>query len=339
MQVMAMASSATEIVKQEPVPLDNESSRTVVVAIVANVGVAIAKLIAGFLTGSSAMFAEAYHAIADTGNESLLLIAQRRGRAPPDDDHPLGHGREPYFWALIASLGVFVTGALLSLRQGVLELMVPTEADHFVVAYIVLVVSFFLEGFSLLRAYRQINKEAGILKRDFLEHLDLSSDPVARAVFAEDAAALVGNVIAFIGIALHQATGSVVPDAIAAIVIAVMLAFIAFDLARRNRDFIIGRQAPPTVRQQIREIICAQQGIVSAPELIVTFLGPRRVWVVGRVNIEDGMTGARVKEVLSNAEVELRRASPYIARVDLTPSNADATNLTGDRDANAPAIA
>ena len=129
------------------------------------------------------------------------------------------------------------------------------------------------------------------------------------------------------------------PDAAAAILIGLTLAFVAYDLARRNRDFIIGRQASPTIRQAIRDSICSQPGIVSAPELIVTFLGPRRVWVVGRVNIEDGMTGAQVKELLHNAEAELRKQSPYIGRVDLTPSSADATNLSGDRDANAPAIA
>ena len=132
--------------------------------------------------------------------------------------------------------------------------------------------------------------------------------------------AVLGNVIAFIGIALHQATGSPVPDAAAAIMIGLTLAFVAYDLARRNRDFIIGRQASPTIRQAIRDTICAQSGIISAPELIVTFLGPRRVWVVGRVNIADEMTATRVKEVLHNAEVELRKQSPYIARVDLTPS-------------------
>ena len=315
-----MGVSATNIVTQSAPPFDGEGNRTVLIAIIANIGVGIAKIIAGVMTGSSAMLAEAFHSIADTGNEALLLVAQWRGRVPPDDDHPLGHGREAYFWALLASLGVFLTGAGLSFRQGINELRNPTEADHFGIAYLVLVISFFLEGFSLIRAYRQIKAEAGILKREFFEQLSLSSDPVSRAVFAEDAVAVLGNVIALIGIALHQATGSPVPDAAAAILIALTLAFVAYDLARRNRDFIIGRQASPNVRQQIRDVICSQHGIISAPELIVTFLGPRRVWVVGRVNIEDGMTGAHVKDVLHNAEIELRKQSPYIARVDLTPS-------------------
>lgn len=300
--------------------MEAESRRTVVVALLANLGVAVAKLVAAYFTASSAMLAEAFHSIADTGNEALLLIAQWRSGEPPDERHPLGHGRETYFWALIASLGVFVSGTLLSLRQGVNELMHPTQAAHFPVAYVVLIVSFCLESVSLLRAYRQIKREAGILRRDFFEHFDLTSDPVARAVFAEDAAAIAGNLIALTGIALHQATGSAVPDGLAAILIALVLGYVAFELARRNRDFIIGRQVSAPLKDTVREIIASQPGILAVGELLVTFLGPRRVWVVARIDIDDGMSGARVKEVLRATESELKRQSPYIARVYLVPS-------------------
>jgi len=301
-------------------PLEAESRRTIVVAIVANLGVAIAKLGAGIFTGSSALLAEAFHSTADTGNEVLLLVAQSRSKAPPDEDHPLGHGREAYFWALIASLGVFATGTVLSLRQGVNELRHPTETTHFQVAYLVLAIAFVLDSVSLIQAYRQIKREAGLLNRDFLEHLNLSSDPVARAVFAEDAAAILGNLIALVGIALHQASGSVVSDGVAAILIAAVLGYVAFDLARRNRDFIIGRQATRTIRENIRKTIAAQPGIVAVGELLVTFLGPRRVWVLAHIDIDNGMTGARVKELLRGTEDALRRQSPYISRVDLIPN-------------------
>lgn len=298
-------------------PMEPDSRRTVLIALFANLGVAIAKLVAAFFTASSAMLAEAFHSIADTGNEALLLVAQWRGEVPPDERHPLGHGREAYFWSLIASLGVFVTGSLLSLRQGVNELLHPTEATHFPIAYVVLVVSFCLEGASLLQAYRQIKREAANLRRDFFEQLELMSDPVARAVFGEDAAALAGNLIALIGIALHQTTGSAVPDAIAAILIAFVLAYVAFNLARRNRDFIIGQQVSMPLRERVRELIGRQQGIVGVGEVLVTFLGPRRVWVAGRIDIDDRLSGAEVKALLASTEAELKRQSPYIARVYL----------------------
>src|SRR6516164_516038 len=130
-----------------------ENVTTVVVALAANLGIALAKLAAALITRSSALLAESFHALADTGNEMLLLVAQRQSERPPDDDHPLGHGRAAYFWALIAALGVFVTGALLSIRQGVLELLHPRETTSYLVAYVVLGISLVLESTSLWRAY------------------------------------------------------------------------------------------------------------------------------------------------------------------------------------------
>jgi cation diffusion facilitator family transporter len=298
----------------------SENRRTVLLAIATNLAVGIAKLFAGLTTASSAMLAESFHSMADTGNELLLLVAQWRSEDPPDERHPLGHGRETYFWALLASLGVFVTGTLLSLREGIDQLRHPTEATHFRVAYVVLLISLVFDSVSLIQAYRHLKREATVLERDFFEHVELTSDPVVRAVFFEDSAAIAGNLIALIGIGLHQMTGSTVPDGIAAILIAVLLGYVAIDLMMKNRDFIIGREVPAPLRQIVREVIASRPGIVAVGELVVTFLGPRRVWVVARVDIDDRLSGAQVKEVLGATEGELKRESPYIVRVDLTPS-------------------
>src|SRR5882757_7558784 len=148
---------------REPPPTGSESVLTVVVALAANLGVAMAKLVAAFMSRSSAMLAEAFHAMADSGNEVLLLVAQRRSGRPADEKHPLGHGREAYFWALIASLAVFVTGALLSVRQGIEQLFSETKATSFTVAYVVLLIALVLESLSLGRAYRQLRREANDL--------------------------------------------------------------------------------------------------------------------------------------------------------------------------------
>ena len=304
----------------QPPPIEAESVRTVVVALAANLGIALAKLVAALLSRSSAMVAEALHALADAGNQVLLLVAQRRSARPPDQRHPMGHGREAYFWALIASLGVFVTGALLSVRQGIDELAHPTKAQSFAVAYAVLLISLVLESLSLRRAYRQLRDEARTLSREFFEHLDLSSDPIARAVFAEDAVAVAGNVIAAAGLALHQLTGSAIPDGLAAVVIGLTLGYVAVQLARRNGDFLIGRQASAPLHSRVQEIIAGQQGVCAVTELLVTFLGPRRLWVVARVDIDDALTGARVKELVRATEEALTKESPFIARVDLVPA-------------------
>jgi cation diffusion facilitator family transporter len=296
-----------------------ESLRTVAFALVANLGVALAKLLAALFTGSSAMVAEAFHAFADSGNEVLLLVAQRRGVRPPDERHPLGHGRAAYFWALIASLSVFGIGALLSIRQGIEGLVRQERVSSFRVAYLVLAVSFFLDGASLIQARRQLKREARTLKRKFLEHLDLSSDPVARAVFAEDAAALVGNVVAFAGIALHQATGSPIPDAIAAILIGLLLGFVAFQLAARNGDVLMGGQASVALRRKIRQVVIAQPGILEVTDLLVTFIGPRTAWVVARVAIDEALSGASVETLVRAVESILEREWSFIARVDVVP--------------------
>jgi cation diffusion facilitator family transporter len=292
----------------------------VLVALAANLGIAAAKLVVALITGSSAMLAESFHAAADCGNQVLLLVAQKHGRRPPDERHPFGHGRVAYFWALIASLAVFVTGALFSVRQGIEELLHPNRASSFGAAYVTLLISFCLESLSLRRAYRQIASEGRTLRRDFLEHLDLTSDPIARAVFAEDAAAVIGNVIAALGIGLHQLTGSAIPDGIAALSIGLVLGVVAYQLASRNADFLIGRQASLAVRGRIGSIIAAQPGVTAIDELVVTFLGPRQLWIVARIDLDAALNGGRVKQLLCQTEEALRRDSGFIARVDLVPS-------------------
>jgi cation diffusion facilitator family transporter len=293
---------------------------TVLLALAANLGVAAAKLIAAVLSGSSAMLAEALHAVADSGNELLLLVAQRRSERPADEAHPLGHGREAYFWALIASLAVFVTGALLSVRQGIEELVQGTQASSFTLSYAVLLVSLVLESLSLWRAYRQLRKEARDLSREFLEHYELSSDPISRAIFAEDAAAVIGNVIAAAGIGLHQLTGSPLPDALAAIAIGLVLGYVAVQLARRNGDFLVGRRAPAAIHHRFQQAIAGQPGVRAVTELVVTFLGPHRLWVMARIDIDDALSGGGVKALIRALEHTLVRESRFVERVDLVPA-------------------
>jgi cation diffusion facilitator family transporter len=281
------------------------------------VAIAAAKFVAAALTGSPALLAEAFHSLADSGNEVLLRVAQVRGDKPGDRDHPFGHGREAYFWGLIAAVAVFVGGGLLSVREGVAELLHPTAATSFAAGYVVLVVALLLDGISLRQAYRQLETEASDLGRAFGRHLTLTSDPVTRAVFMEDTAAITGSVVALVGLALRQATGSAVPDAVAAVVIGLLLGVVAILLTRRNRDFLVGEQAPAEVRASVRGTIAGQPGIVAVNELLVTFTGPRRLWVVSRVDVDDGLRGDEVERLVRDTEAALRASSPYIFRADI----------------------
>ena len=305
--------------RQSP-PGGAESLRTVVVALLANAGIAVAKFIAALLTRSSAMLAEAIHATADTGNQVLLLLADRLARRPADESHPLGHGREAYFWALVAALGMFLTGGLLAVRQGIMELFHPVRVSSPLAAYVVLGISFCLDGMSLLRAYRQLKTEATRLDLEFLEHFDRSSDPVGRAVFAEDAVAMVGNVVAFVGIVLDRLTGSAIPDAAGALTIGLCLAVVALDLTRRNRDFLVGRQASTAVRDGLCRLIIRQPGVTEVDDLWVMFVGPRRLWVVARIQTDDALDGRALKRLLRSTERAIQSQSTSFERVYLVPS-------------------
>jgi cation diffusion facilitator family transporter len=298
----------------------HESLGTILVALGVNFAIAVGKLVTGLITGSSALLAEAAHSFADTGNSVILLVADRRGSRPADRAHPLGYGREAYFWALLASVGVFLTGGALSVVEGIRAWLRPEPVVSYLLAYAVLTISLVLESVSLWRAHRQLQKEAGTLSRDLLEHVSLTSDPVTRAVFFEDSAAVAGNVVAIAGVALHQITGSSTFDAVAAIVIGLGLAVVAYELAGRNHDFLVGEEAPEDFRDRIRDVVAEHDGVEGVPELLTMFLGPRKVHVLGRVELADALSEPQVEDLLRAIERDVRGTSDVVARVDLVPT-------------------
>jgi cation diffusion facilitator family transporter len=305
----------------------SESLVTVLVAFAANVLIAVAKTVAAVVTGSASLVAEAAHSWADSGNEVFLLIANRRSRRPPDAAHPLGHGREAYVWSLFAALGLFVAGAAVSVTHGIQELINPEPASHFAVGYAVLAVSFVLEGVSFLQSVRQARPEAQSLQRDLIEHVLATSDPTLRAVFAEDSAALIGLVIAAAGLALHQATGSVIPDAAGSILVGALLAAIAVVLINRNRRFLIGQEADPRVRAAAIRALTAAPEVARVTYLRLEFVGPRMIFVVGDVDLTGDDTESHVAVRLRALEAKIS-ASPAVADAVLSLSAPDEPTIT-----------
>lgn len=307
-------------------PGGSESLTTVLVAFGVNVAVAAAKSVAAVVTGSASLVAEAAHSWADAGNEVFLLIANRRSRRPPDLAHPFGHGREAYVWSLFAALGLFVAGAAVSVTHGIQELLKPEPAGHFVIGYIVLAVCFVLEGISFLQSVRQAKPEAESMQRDLIEHVLVTSDPTLRAVIAEDSAALAGLLIAAVGLAAHQLTGSPIPDAVGSIVIGALLAVTAMVLINRNRQFLIGQEADPRARA------AAIQALLDAPEVArVTYLrleivGPRMVSVVGDVDLTGDDSESHLAVRLRALEARIC-ASPAVAGAVLSLSAPDEPTL------------
>jgi cation diffusion facilitator family transporter len=273
---------------------------TVVLAFLANLLIAIAKSIAAYFTGSASMLAEAAHSWADAGNEIFLFVADRRAVRAPDQRHPMGHGREAYVWSMFAAFGLFTAGAVVSIWHGIQELLHPEEAGNFVVAYVVLAVAFVLEGASFTQAYTQARRTAAERRRTVLDFILSTSNPTLRAVFAEDAAALVGILIAAGGVALHQVTGSAAPDAIGSILVGVLLATVAIFLIDRNRRFIVGEPVRPEVRVRVLRDLLDRPDIDRVTYLHLEYVGPGRMYLVAAVD----MVGDDVEHSLA---IRLRR--------------------------------
>src|SRR4051794_10513360 len=244
-----MESGATEVAGKQSQSASSshsggESLKTVVIAFGANLLIALAKSFAAMVTGSASMLAEAAHSWADAGNEIFLLVADRRSGRGRDSHHPMGYGREAYVWSMFAAFGLFTAGAVVSISHGINELRHPEPGEDFLIAYIVLAISFVLEGVSFTQALRQSRKDARAYGRSTLPFVLNTSNTTLRAVFFEDSAALLGILIAATGIALHQVTGSSVPDAVGSIGVGLLLGVVAVVLIDRNRRVLVGEAVP-----------------------------------------------------------------------------------------------
>ena len=297
-----------------------ESTTTVLVAMGANLLIAVAKAVAAVITGSSAMAAETAHSVADTVNEVLLLTALRRSDHPADREHPLGYGQVRYFWAFLAAVSIFVTGALFSAYQGVEALLGgPRELDSPVVSYVVLAISFVLEGTSLLRGLSQTRGEAREHDRGFGEFLATSDDPTATTVVFEDSAALIGLVLAGAGIALHQVTGSSLYDAIASLAIAVLLAGVAYRLGRTNMRLLTSSQADPRLARALVAALGDEAEVEAVVDLLTVQLGTDQVLLCARLDVQDSLSGAQVERAMVRIGASVRERFSDVAEVFLEP--------------------
>jgi len=304
----------------------SESLVTVIVAFGANLLIAVAKSIAAAITGSASLVAEAAHSWADAGNEVFLLVANRRSARPADPQHPFGHGREAYVWSLFAALGLFVAGSAVSITHGVQELINPEPASDYLIGYVVLALSFVLEGISFSQSIRQARPEAASLDRDLIEHVMGTSDPTLRAVFFEDAAALTGLVIAAAGLGLHELTGSPTPDAIGSILVGVLLGVVALVLINRNRRFLVGQEADPRVRAAVIQQLLEQPEVARVTYLRLEVVGPRLVSVVGDVDLTGDETESHVAYRLRTLEARIT-SSAAVAGTVLSLSAPDEPSL------------
>ncbi|MCW2718577.1 cation diffusion facilitator family transporter [Pseudonocardia sp.] len=297
-----------------------ESTATVLVALGANALIGVLKLVAGLLTGSAAMLAEAAHSVADTVTEGLLLTALRRSEKPADRRHPFGYGKERFFWALIAAVSIFVSGALFAIYEGIRTIIGGEEEQTLIwVAYAVLGASFVLEGISWLQAARQVRSGSAAHDQTALQFLRSTDDPTVKTVFFEDSAALVGLVLALAGVGLHQLTGSGFFDGLASLLIGLLLSGVAYILGRTNKGLLIGQQADRRLVFAVRDRLAARPEVDSVVDLLTMMLGTDRVLLCARLDLDDALGAADVERACVDIDTTLRAEFPELDEIFLEP--------------------
>jgi cation diffusion facilitator family transporter len=297
-----------------------ESLPTVLIATGANAGVGILKLIAAIFTGSAAMYAETAHSVADTATELLLLTALRRSERQPDRAHPFGYGKERFFWALIAAVSIFVSGAVFAIVEGI-RTMVGESAEQTLawVAYAVLGVSFLLEGTSWVQAVRQVRAAAGAEGISPLRLIRTTDDPTVKSVFFEDSAALIGLLLALGGVGLHQLTGSAFWDGLASLLVGVLLTGVAYVLGRTNKDLLIGRQADRRMVLGMRDYLAERAEVTAVVDMLTMTIGTDRVLLCARLDFEDALGAADLERACVDIDAELHERFPDLQEVFLEP--------------------
>ncbi|MDZ5441713.1 cation diffusion facilitator family transporter [Micromonospora sp. 4G57] len=298
----------------------SESVGTVVVAGAANLAIAVAKLVAGLISGSAAMLSEAAHSVADTTTEVLLYLALRRGARPADTRHPFGYGKESYVWAFLAAMFTFVVGAGFAITHGVTTIVVHEHTGDYLASYIVLALSFVIESVSLARAVRQVRRESRRWRASPRRYLRLTADTTVKAVFLEDSAALTGLLIAGAGLGLSHLTGDELYDGVASILIGVLLLAVATILARSNISLLVGRAVSERMHRQIERELAGLPAVDRVDTLMTMLLGPEEILVAAKVDFHDAATGADIEAAADEAERRLTDRYPEIGYVFLDPT-------------------
>ena len=295
------------------------SRKVIYAALAGNLMIALTKFAAAWWTGSSAMLSEGVHSVVDTTNQLLLLYGIHRATKPPDDDHPLGYGRELYFWSFIVALLIFSLGAGVSLYEGITHIQAPVEINDPHVNYVVLGISFLFEGMTFFVALKEFNKLRGRL--GYIEAVQESKDPPSFLVLFEDSAALIGIVIAFAGTAAAQAFAMPVLDGVASIGIAAVLATTAAFLARESKGLLIGEGARGRTLRSIREIATAQQGVERVNDLVTVHLAPQQVVAALSLEFKDELTTPQIESAVAAIERRICQQNPEVYSIFIKPQS------------------
>jgi cation diffusion facilitator family transporter len=292
-----------------------ESTRTIIIALVANIVIAVAKLVGGLISGSAGMLAESAHSAADSVNEIFLAIGLHRDRQPADATHPDGHGRERFLWAFMAAIASFLIGGCLSIAMAIAGLKTRHPVSGGLTAWIILTISFIADGASWLQSMRQARRQAKEYKLTVWRYILGASDPVVRAVVFEDGAAMIGLCVAASGLLLSKIFESSLPDSLASLVIGLLLSVTAFGLARPFADFLVGRSLAPQQFGKLHAIVKTDAAIEQILSLRAIYSGPEEVVVMAKVHPSAHMNIEQLARAMDDLDHKIRLALPFVADV------------------------
>lgn len=304
------------------------SLTTVLIAVGANIIIAIAKSIAAFMSGSASMIAESAHSWADAGNGMLLVVAEKKAVKPADESHPLGYGKESYVWSMIAAFGVFMAGSIVSIYTGITEWNAPESETNYTIGFIILAVAFVLEGFSLVQAYLQSKKHGEAIDVSAIGYVVDTSNPTLRGVFFEDLAAVIGLIVAAAAMGMHAYTGQPFWDALGSIIVGLLLGGVAIFLISRNRDFLVGYKVSDKMHSYALGQLLNHPDIDSVSYLHLEWVGPKKIFMVAAVDIAGNQQEEKIAQKFEDIENQFRD-NPLFQEAILTLSvpNAEVLRL------------
>jgi len=291
----------------------NESKTAIFAAIIGNLLIAVTKFIASALTGSSAMLSEGIHSVVDTGNGGLMLLGIKKSQKPPDEAHPFGHGRELYFWTLIVALSIFAVGGGVSIFEGVKHIQNPVEIENPVWNYSVLGLSFVFESISWFygwKAFRNTRNGQTILKT-----IHTSKDPTSFTVLLEDSTALLGLIIAFLGVFFGHYYNFPLFDGIASVVIGVLLCLVALFLGYETKGLLIGESVDPETIRGVRRIAEAEPKVEKAVKILTIHFGPNEVLLTLELQFVKDISATDLRVAIRRIELDVKKKYPDVTRV------------------------
>jgi cation diffusion facilitator family transporter len=291
----------------------NASTKVIIAALIGNTAISITKFFAAFMTGSSAMLSEGIHSLVDTGNQVLLLHGMKQAKKPADEEFPFGHGKEIYFWSFVVAILIFAVGSGVSIYEGIRHVIHPSQIENPMVNYVVLGLAMVFEGGAWFFAFKEFGKVKG--KRGYIEAVQRGKDPSMFVVLFEDSAALLGLLIALLGIWLAQFTGNPVFDGVASILIGVILGGTAIWLAIETKGLLIGEGANKEIIASIRLIAESFDEVDKVNELLTMHMGPEFILVNISIRFKRGQLTREIEAVIQDIDSVIKAKHGFVKRI------------------------